>query len=68
MDINMKDKNKAILDSLLDGWTQILDELVTMKSFKADSANLKEKIFLALEPKTSSSTINDGNEKIHNRS
>ena len=55
----MKDKNKAILDMVIRWLDSNIDE-PPAEGVQEDSANLKEKINLALDPKTPIQNINDG--------
>ncbi len=55
-----KDKNKAILDMVIRWLDSNIDE-PPPEGVQEDSANLKEKIELALDPKTTVQNIDDGN-------
>jgi hypothetical protein len=55
----MKDKNKAIIDYVIRWLDSNIDE-PPPEGIQEDSANLKEKINLALDPKTTAQNINDG--------
>ena len=55
----MKDKNKAIIDYVTRWLDSNIDE-PPPEGVQEDSANLKEKINLALDPKTTAQNIDDG--------
>jgi hypothetical protein len=55
----MKDKNKAIIDYVIRWLDSNIDE-PPPEGIQEDSANLKEKINLALDPKTTAQNIDDG--------
>ena len=55
----MKDKNKAIIDYVIRWLDSNIDE-PPPEGVQEDSANLKEKINLALDPKITAQNINDG--------
>ena len=55
----MKDKNKAIIDYVIRWLDSNIDE-PPPEGVQEDSANLKEKINLALDPKTTAQNIDDG--------
>ena len=55
----MKDKNKAIIDYVIRWLDSNIDE-PPAEGIQEDSANLKEKINLALDPKTTAQNIDDG--------
>ena len=57
---NMKDKNKAILEYVVRWLDSNIDE-PPPEGVQEDSANLKEKIELALDPKTTVEDIENGN-------
>ena len=57
---NMKDKNKAILEYVVRWLDSNIDE-PPPEGVQEDSANLKEKIELALDPKTTVEDIESGN-------
>ena len=56
----MKDKNKAILDYVIRWLDSNIDE-GPPEGVQEDSANLKEKIELALDPSNTAQDIDDGN-------
>jgi len=56
---NMKDKNKAILEYVVRWLDSNIDE-PPPEGVQEDSANLKEKIELALDPRNTSKNIEDG--------
>ena len=56
----MKDKNKAILDYVIRWLDSNIDE-PPPEGVREDSANLKEKIELALDPGNTAKDIEDGN-------
>ena len=59
----MKEKNKTIIDYVIRWLDSNIDESITYNpphSLATDSANLKEKIQLALDPKTTAQNIDDG--------
>ena len=55
----MKDKNKTIIDYVIRWLDSNIDE-PPPEGIQEDSANLKEKIELALDPKTTTQNIDDG--------
>jgi hypothetical protein len=55
----LTDKNKAILDYVIRWLDSNIDE-PPPEGVREDSANLKEKINLALDPKTTAQNIDDG--------
>jgi len=55
----MKDKNKTIIDYVIRWLDSNIDE-PPPEGIQEDSANLKEKINLALDPKTTAQNIDDG--------
>ena len=55
----MKDKNKTIIDYVIRWLDSNIDE-PPPEGIQEDSANLKEKINLALDPKTTAQNIEDG--------
>jgi hypothetical protein len=55
----MFDKNKTIIDYVIRWLDSNIDE-PPPEGIQEDSANLKEKINLALDPKTTAQNINDG--------
>ena len=55
----MKDKNKTIIDYVIRWLDSNIDE-PPPEGIQEDSANLKEKIELALDPKTTAQNIDDG--------
>ncbi len=55
----MKDKNKEIIDYVIRWLDSNIDE-PPPEGVQEDSANLKEKIELALDPKTTAQNIDDG--------
>ena len=55
----MKDKNKAIIEYVIRWLDSNIDE-PPPEGVREDSANLKEKINLALDPKTTAQNIDDG--------
>ena len=55
----MKDKNKTIIDYVIRWLDSNIDE-PPPEGIQEDSANLKEKIQLALDPKTTAQNIDDG--------
>ena len=58
----MKDKNKAILEYVIRWLNSNIDEDSTMsESIKEDSANLKEKIELAMSSENTAQDIDNGN-------
>ena len=58
----MKDKNKAILDYVIRWLDSNIDEDSTMsESIQEDSANLKEKIELAMSSENTAQDIDNGN-------
>ena len=58
----MKDKNKAILEYVIRLLDSNIDEDSTMsESIKEDSANLKEKIELAMSSENTAEDIDNGN-------
>ena len=58
----MKDKNKAILEYVIRWLDSNIDEDSTMsESIKEDSANLKEKIDLAMSSENTAEDIDNGN-------
>ena len=58
----MKDKNKAILEYVIRWLDSNIDEDSTMsESIREDSANLKEKIELAMSSENTAQDINNGN-------
>ena len=58
----MKDKNKAILEYVIRWLDSNIDEDSTMsESIKEDSANLKEKIELAMSSENTAEDIDNGN-------
>jgi hypothetical protein len=58
----MKDKNKAILEYVIRWLNSNIDEDSTMsESIKEDSANLKEKIELAMSSENTAEDIDNGN-------
>ena len=58
----MKDKNKAILEYVIRWLDSNIDEDSTMsESIKEDSANLKEKIELAMSSENTAQDIDNGN-------
>ena len=58
----MKDKNKAILDYVIRWLDSNIDEDSTMsESIQEDSANLKEKIELAMSSENTAKDIDNGN-------
>ena len=56
----MKDKNKAIINYVIRWLDSNIDE-PPAEGVQEDSANLKEKIELALDPKNTPQDIDDGN-------
>ena len=57
----MKDKNKAILEYVIRWLNSNIDEDSTMsESIKEDSANLKEKIELAMSSENTAEDIDNG--------
>ena len=58
----MKDKNKAILEYVIRWLNSNIDEDSTMsESIREDSANLKEKIELAMSSENTVQDIDNGN-------
>ena len=58
----MKDKNKAILEYVIRWLDSNIDEDSTMsESIREDSANLKEKIELAMRSENTAQDIDNGN-------
>ena len=58
----MKDKNKPILEYVIRWLDSNIDEDSTMsESIKEDSANLKEKIELAMSSENTAEDIDNGN-------
>ena len=58
----MKDKNKAILEYVIRWLNSNIDEDSTMsESIKEESANLKEKIELAMSSENTAQDIDNGN-------
>ena len=55
----MKDKNKTIIDYVIRWLDSNIDE-PPPEGVQEDSANLKEKIQLALDPKVTAQNIEDG--------
>ena len=55
----MKDKNKAIIEYVIRWLDSNIDE-PPPEGVREDSANLKEKIELALDPKNTAKNIEDG--------
>ena len=55
----MFDKNKTIIDYVIRWLDSNIDE-PPPEGIQEDSANLKEKINLALDPKTTAQNIDDG--------
>ena len=55
----MKDKNKAILDMVIRWLDSNIDE-PPPEGVQEDSANLKEKIELAMDPRNTAKNIEDG--------
>jgi hypothetical protein len=55
----MKEKNKTIIDYVIRWLDSNIDE-PPPEGIQEDSANLKEKIQLALDPKTTAQNIDDG--------
>ena len=55
----MKDKNKAILDYVIRWLDSNIDE-PPPEGVQEDSANLKEKIELAMDPRNTAKNIEDG--------
>ena len=61
-ELKMKDKNKAILEYVIRWLDSNIDEDSTMsESIKEDSANLKEKIELAMSSENTAEDIDNGN-------
>ena len=60
--LKMKDKNKAILEYVIRWLNSNIDEDSTMsESIREDSANLKEKIELAMSSENTAKDIDNGN-------
>ena len=57
----MMTKEKAVIEYILRWLDSNIDEDNTSDTIAEDSANLKEKIELALEPTTTSNDIEEGN-------
>jgi len=55
----MKDKNKAIIDYVIRWLDSNIDE-PPPEGVQEDSANLKEKIELAMDPRNTAKNIEDG--------
>ena len=58
----MKDKNKAILEYVISWLNSNIDDAMNkFDPVASDSADLKEKIELALDPRNTTKDIEDGN-------